>query len=192
MDNVRIIIENNSEKLPNLIKEVNNLKKNQKTLEEKLNVVPGMQREEDKTESGFNILQPSLKPSESDIGKGESNIRSKLARQDSTLSELNFRLGDLESLVNSIDPRNLHAIIRGIAELVIHEESQNVVLTIDSMRNKEKRNDQLVSILKEELKIMDDRLTQDVSRRSEKRDLYLAKSQINKRVFVFDIIVNFP
>ena len=111
-----------------------------------------------------------------------NGIRSVITKQEICLNDLNLRLSNFESVINKLDPNNIRALIRDIAELLMQEERKGVNATMDSLKGTEKRNEHLMSMLKEELRIMDERFTQDIERKLEKSDLYLTKTQLQRKV----------
>lgn len=111
-----------------------------------------------------------------------AGVRSVVARQEIRINDVNLRLAELESSMNKLEPNNIRALIRDIAELVMHEETREVTATVDSLRGTEKRNEHLMNMLKEELKIMDERFKQDIEKKIERNDLFLTKAQLQRKV----------
>lgn len=115
-------------------------------------------------------------------GAEVNGIRSVVARQEIHLNDVALRLSELESSMSKLEPNNIRALIRDIAELVMQEKTKGVAETMDDLKGSEKRNELLVNMLKEELKIMDERFKQDIEKKIEKSDLNVTKSQLQRKV----------
>jgi hypothetical protein len=111
-----------------------------------------------------------------------NGIRNVISRQEIRINDVNIRLTELEYMVNKLEPNNIRALIKDIAELIMHEETREVTATVDSLKGTEKRNEHLMNMLKEELKIMDERFKQDIEKKIERDDLFLTKAQLQKKV----------
>lgn len=111
-----------------------------------------------------------------------NSVRGAIARQEVLINDVALRLSELESSMNKLEPNNIRALIRDIAELVMQEQSKGVVETVDDLKGAEKRNEHLVALLKEELKIMDERFKLDIERKIERSDLFLTKTQLQRKV----------
>jgi len=115
----------------------------------------------------------------------QGGVKGMIAKQDMVLNEMNLRLTDLESNMHKLEPNNIRALIRDIAELILHEETKEVAATVDALKGNEKRNETLVELLKNELKVLDERFKVDIEKKIEKKDLYVAKSQLQRKVFFY-------
>jgi len=112
-----------------------------------------------------------------------NGIRNVISRQEIRINDVSMRLVELESTINKLEPNNIRALIKDIAELVMHKETREVTATVDSLIGTEKKNEQLMNTLKEELKIMDERFKQDIEKKIERNDLFLTKTQLHRKVY---------
>jgi len=111
-----------------------------------------------------------------------NSFRGTMAKQEVYINDIALRLSELESNMNKLEPNNIRALIRDIAELVMQEQSKGVAETVDNLKGVGKRNEYLVATLKEELKILDERFKQDIERKIERNDLFLTKTQLQRKV----------
>ncbi len=122
-------------------------------------------------------MSPTLgKPAE---GTG---IRGMMAKHDMQLNEVNLRVADLENGMRKLEPNSMHALIKGIAELVMQEQKKEVSEEMNTLKGSQRRNVQLVEMLKDELTQMDGRFKQGIEKKLERKDLYLAKNQLRRKV----------
>jgi hypothetical protein len=114
-----------------------------------------------------------------------NTFRGIIAKQEVFINDIALRLTELESHMSKLKPNNIRAFIRDIAELVMQEQSKGVVETVDTLKGAEKRNEHLVTMLKEELKILDERFKQDIEKKIECSDLFLTKTQLQRKVIQY-------
>ena len=118
-----------------------------------------------------------------------NGVRNMMTRHEACINDMILRLSELESSIGKLEPNNIRALIKDIAELVMEEQTRGVNQTVDSLKGTEKKNEYLVNMLKEELKIMDERFKQDIEKKIERSDLYLTKTQLQRKVFYLLILV---
>ncbi len=111
-----------------------------------------------------------------------NGLRGLITKQEMYINDINLRLTDLENGMHKLEPNNIRALIRDIAELALHKETQEVVAAMDSIKGSQKHHGMLVEQLKEELKSMDDRFKQDIDKKIERHDLYTTKNQLRHKV----------
>ena len=84
--------------------------------------------------------------------------------------------------MNKLEPNNIRALIKDIAELIMHEETKGVVATVDTLKGSERKNERLMNLLRDELKIMDEKFSKNINKKIEKSDLFQAKNQLQRKV----------
>ena len=109
-------------------------------------------------------------------------MKGALARHELILNDLNLRLSVLETGMQKIEPNNMRALFRDIAELVMQEEKKEVSAVVDGLKGSQQRHTQLVEGLKQNLKELDERFKSDIDRKIEKKDLNTAKNQLRRKV----------
>ncbi len=109
-------------------------------------------------------------------------LKALLAKEELVINELSLRLSEVESSLSKIEPNNIRALIRNIAELVTREEKKEVTAEMDTLKGSQRHHDQLQVQLREELKLMDERFRQDIQRKIEKKELFNTKNQLRRRV----------
>jgi hypothetical protein len=122
------------------------------------------------------VPQPTLRTADT------LNVKGLLTKHEMALNEVNLRLSDLEGGMQKLDPNSIRALIKDISELVMQEERKEVSAEMSNIKGSQKHSAQLVDVLKEELKRMDERFKEDIEKKIEKKDLYTAKTQLRRRV----------
>eukprot|EP00831_Metopus_contortus_P066759 TRINITY_DN59556_c0_g1_i2.p1 TRINITY_DN59556_c0_g1~~TRINITY_DN59556_c0_g1_i2.p1 ORF type:complete len:245 (+),score=10.63 TRINITY_DN59556_c0_g1_i2:50-736(+) len=98
------------------------------------------------------------------------------------LNDFNIRLSEIETDLHKIGTNNIRGIIKDIAELVIQEEKKEVTAVVDTLKGSQLRHIQLVDSLKDKLQEMNERLTLDMDKKIEKKDLATTKNQLRHRL----------
>lgn len=118
-------------------------------------------------------------PGTSNTGTGFKGI---LSRHEMIINDLNLRISELEGGMQKIEPNSIRTLIKDIAEIVMQEEKKEVTAAMDDIKGHQKHHAQLVETLRENLKVMDEKFTQDIDKKIEKKDLYTTKNQLRRKV----------
>ncbi len=111
-----------------------------------------------------------------------SGLKGVLARHEMSLNDLNLRISEVENGMQKIEPNNMRALIRDIAELVMQEEKREVSAAMDGIKGSQQRHVQLVETLKSNLKELNDRFTNDIDRKIERKDFNITKNQLRRKL----------
>lgn len=109
-------------------------------------------------------------------------VRNALVKHDVQLSDVNDRVSELENAVGKIDPNRLRVIIQDIAELAMKKQAIEINSTVDNMKEKHTRDEQLIESLRQNIKEMNERFKSDIGSKVEFKDLRQAKNQLRRRV----------
>ena len=113
----------------------------------------------------------------------KNDLKELLSKHECVLNDLTFRISEVETGMKELDPESIRTLIRNIAVLIIQEEKQEVNAEMDDIKGSQRKNFQLVDLLKEELKNLDERLQKDIERKIERKDLNDTKSQLRRKVY---------
>jgi len=110
-------------------------------------------------------------------------LKNMLTKYDSAINELTAKMCDMEGSMAIIEPENMNKLIKNIAELVVQSEKKPVLAAVDDIKGSQMKNAQLVESIKEEIKEMDERIMRNIKQKIEKKDLYTAKIQLQRKAF---------
>lgn len=109
-------------------------------------------------------------------------IRGIVTKHEMALNNMNLRIADVEAGLQKLEPNAVKAIIKEISGVLIGEEKKGVNQEMTTIKVSQKLNTQIVEVLKDEIKAMDEKLHKGIENKIEKRDLLLAKNQLRRRV----------
>ena len=89
-----------------------------------------------------------------------AGMKGVVAKHEMILNDVSLRISELENGMRKLEPNSIRTLIKDISELVMQEEKKEVSEEMNSLKGNQKRNIQLVEVLKEELKQMDERFRQ--------------------------------
>jgi len=133
--------------------------------------------------SGTNMLENVVFPNQDQPTKSESNsLKGMLAKQEMEINEITLRLTEAENTIQKFDPNNLRALIKDIAELLLREGQKDVYAEMGTIKDTQKHYSQTAEMLKDELRIMDEKFKQDIENKIEKKELLYTKLQIRRKL----------
>ena len=112
----------------------------------------------------------------------ETGIKGILSRHEFAINEVNMRLVELKNAIRGIGPNEIRTHIQNIAEIIMKEEKKEVVAEMTDIKGTQQKSGQIVTLLKEELKSIDERLKKDIDKKIERKDLNSTKNQLRKQV----------
>ena len=115
----------------------------------------------------------------------EGGVKGLLTRHEFSINDINIRINEMENGMKELAPTSIRILIRNIAELVMREEKREVNEEMSNIKGSQEKHSQLVDLLKEELKTIDEKLQHDMEKKIERKDLADAKNQLRRRVFLF-------
>jgi len=119
-----------------------------------------------------------------------SGIKGMVSKHEYLINDMTLRVSEIENNMRQIDPGAMRVLIKDIAELVIQQEKKEVDEEMNSIKGSQKRSSQLVDLLKDELKNMDERFQRGIENKIEKKDLTETKNQLRRKVLLINQIKN--
>lgn len=149
--------------------------------------------EEEKQNEIKSITKTDNKPTENQpkpLRFAKSGVdKSTVDKHEYLLNDLNIKMSQLEANLFKLEPNNIKELITGIAALLLKDEKKDISAEMNKIKGSQRQHRDLVDGLQEELKKLNERFTQDIGKKIEKRDLYIAKNQLRKQVLNLTITI---